>query len=514
MRAPAVLALVLTTALAGCVGSPTQPLAPPSLPAAPFPSLAGAEPFTMLLCAGDVLKPLASEHADCNLQATKDSGPAFEVNLAADPKDPLHLVAGAKDFSVGDEPGCWKRNVWTGVFVTRDGGRGWAHSLIPGWPGDDAHESLPLAQYPCASDPALAFAADGTLYYASLAYKPCPTEDQPVTPLLEPVNACSERSAMIVSRSQDGGATWDVQATAAERFGSAILDKQWLAVDPATGQVYLSYIDTGTGAIEVQRSDDRGLSWLAPVPVVQPHPQPEGPDADQFAEVAVGPGSVVHVLYWATMTGQQASALYHRASRDAGRTWDGPDLVSRAVLLFDLGVLHKYRMVGLPALAVDALDGSVYAAWPGPDPLDSDIFVAASHDEGRSWAGDWQVNDDTLVSDQGLPTNFQWMPAVAVGPDHTVHVTWLDYRDDPTGQAGRFLYAFSTTRGASWSKNEVLSDASFDGTGGEHQSGSGTIGDYTGLVATPYAVHAIWADTRHARNDLFSATLLGGPRAA
>ncbi|MCA1812802.1 MAG: hypothetical protein LC624_02490 [Halobacteriales archaeon] len=49
----------------------------------------------------------------------------------------------------------------------------------------------------------------------------------------------------------------------------------------------------------------------------------------------------------------------------------------------------------------------------------------------------------------------------------------------------------------------------FDGTGGYHRSGSGTVGDSMGLAATRDGVHAIWADTRNQRNDLFSAFLPG-----
>jgi hypothetical protein len=510
MRALLALALLLAPALAGCVGSSTtQPLpAPPSAPSAGLPALGSSAPFTMLLCAGDKLEALASAHKDCNVQVTK-KGPAAEVDLVASPLDERVLVAGAKDFSLGDQPPCWVHNVWTGVYASRDAGRTWSTGLIPGYPGDAANKSLPLAQYPCASDPALAFDGNGTLYYASLAYEPCPASQQPPTPLLEPVSACSVKSAMVVTRSRDAGQTWDLQTTVAERFGGAILDKEWLAADPATGQVYMTYIDTGTGAIEVQRSDDHGLTWSAPVPLVQPEPFPQGPRGDQYAEVAVGPGSVVHAIYWATGTQGQPSAIYHRASRDGGRTWDGPQLVAQAFLVFDLGVLHKYRSVDLPAIAVDQGTGDVYVAFPSVSAVDTDIYSIASFDEGRSWGHQREVNDDGLAMGQGLPTNFQWMPAIAVGPDHVVHLTWLDYRDDPAGQSAYVYYSHSQDRGDSWSKNQRLSDVPFDGTGGYHQSGSGTIGDYSGLAATRSGVHAIWADTRNQRNDLFSALVVG-----
>jgi hypothetical protein len=405
-------------------------------------------------------------------------------------------------------------NVWTGVYVSRDGGRTWADGLIPGYPGDEKNASLPLHHYPCASDPVLAFSSNGTLYYVSLPYTPCPADQQPATPLLEPVSSCAIDSGLVLSRSRDGGATWDLQVEVARRYGSAVLDKQWLACDPATGQLYLSYIDSATGAIEVQRSDDEGATWSHPVPVVQPGSFPQGPVADQYAQVAVGPGSVVHVTYYTL--GQASNlpeAIWHRASRDHGATWDGPSHVADVDLPLDLGVEHKYRMVGMPSLAVDAQTADVYVAYPTRDPVDSDVFVASSHDEGRSW-GNVLVNDDFAgvpgaASVPTTPLNEQWMPAIAVGPDHTIHVTWVDSRDDPTGQSASIYYAHSATLGADFSRNAKLSDVPFDGTGGYHQSGSGTIGDYMGLVATRDGVHAVWADTRNQRNDLFSAFLPG-----
>jgi hypothetical protein len=319
--------------------------------------------------------------------------------------------------------------------------------------------------------------------------------------------------ALTVSRSRDGGATWDLQSLVTARNGTSTgLDKQWIATDPATGQVYLSYIDTGSSAIEVQRSDDMGATWSAPVVVTQPQDYPPGPAGlipNQFAQVAVGPHGVVHVVYMAQLFGQHVEALYHRASRDGGRTWDPPKLIADVDMQFDLGVEHKYRSVGMPALALDPGTGDVYVAYPTRDPVDGDIFVSRSFDEGASWQRSRQVNDDSVVGDQGLPTNDQWMAAIAVSADHVVHATWIDYRDDPTAQNAFIYYARSADRGETWSKNAKLSDAPFDGTGGYHQSGSGTIGDYMGLAATPSAVHAIWADTRDHRNDLFTATILG-----
>lgn len=469
------------------------------------------EPFTYLLCQDDRTVPLSSDHSSgCNTQLTTDNGPAAEVSLAVNPNDPLNLVGGSKDFSLQDGPPCSEHNVWSGVYWTKDGGHTWTHDLLPGHPGDD-RETV-LSQYDCGSDPVLAFGPDGTVYYASIHFS-LDTEGQgPPAPQLSPVLGYpTEAANLAVTRSLDGGETWEDPVELLHRDDGSLIDKEWLAVDPVTGQLYVSYFDTQDGNLEIMRSDDRGQSWTEPVIVVasgdgltEPRPQ------IQFAQVEVGPDGTVHFIYWAVREGGGVSGIYHKASTDDGETWTPPHEVASYVPVLDLEVTHEYRIVPLPDLAVDPGDGSVHVAYPSPAtdgapswaPQNLDLYAASSTDGGQTWADPVRVNDD-LVG----PQNEQWMSTAEVGPDGTLHVTWLDYRDDPEGQWAYVYHAYSTDEGASFSENARVSDVPFDGTGGYHQSGSGTIGDYMGLAVSELAVHPFWADTRHERNDVFSAII-------
>lgn len=497
--------VLLTLVLAGCISAPAPgPLDHQAslAPAAALP-VSGA-PFTMLLC-GDALQELLGDHRDgCNAQVTKENGPAAEVSLAVNPRDPLNLVGGAKDFSLGADERCGVHNVWSGVYWTRDGGRTWGNTFLPGHPKDE--RKTPLSEYACGSDPVLAFGPDGTAYYASI-HSTTTGGDKPPLPQLGPLwGGSRDNAALAVSRSHDGGEHWDDAVLLQTRVNQGILDKEWLAVDPATGQLYVSYIDTGVGIMFVQRSDDQGATWTEPVEVARNGEGMGGPDIVQFGQVAVGPGSVVHFTYWALRQGGDVSGVYHRASKDAGASWTEPVQAGNFAAVFDLQFTHKYRIVTNPALAVDARSGALYLAYPNPAEVGAlasnlDIYVVRSTDEGASWSMPARVNDDLL------PTNGQWMPALAVGPDGAVHATWLDYRDDPSGQSAAVYYAFSTDGGATWSKNARVGDVLFDGTGGYHQSGSGTIGDYMGLAVSEQAVHPFWADTRHGRNDVFAAII-------
>lgn len=467
------------------------------------------DPFGSLLCKGDTLLQILDARgpdAGCNWKATHDSGPAAEVSIAVNPLDPLNLVGGSKDFSLGEDTRCGKYNVWSGVYVSHDGGRTWAHSLLPGHPKDSRKTAL--SDYACGSDPVIVFGPEGNVYYASIHSTDDPAEAPPV-PQLGPVwGGSGLNAALVVTRSRDGGSTWDDPVMLQSREHAGIYDKEWIAADPQSGRVYVSYFDVDTGGLYVQRSDDEAQTWTTPVEVAKPGSGPEGPTNVQFAQVGVGSGGLVHFMYVALRDGAYPASIYHRTSADAGVTWSEPVLAASFVPPLDLGVAHKYRVVGMPALAVDAQSGSAYIAYPNRlEPFqghggDSDIYVVASKDGGKTWQAPTRVNDDLLG-----PQNDQWMPAVAVGPDGTAHVTWIDYRDDPAGQFAHIRYSWSPDGGRTWSPNARLTDVPFDGTGGYHQSGSGTIGDYMGLAASSTSVTAFWADTREGRNDVFAAII-------
>ncbi|MDX1611271.1 MAG: sialidase family protein [Candidatus Thermoplasmatota archaeon] len=512
MRAWVLAAVLLVPFLTGCIGSQgDEGLTEtglggevPRIPAAP-------EPFTFLVCQGDELVPLEGGHdAGCNHQANADGGPGAEVSLAANPTDPLNLVGGSKDFTLGEDARCGQYNVWSGVYTSQDGGRTWAHDLLPGHPGDDRETAL--SQYACGSDPVLAFAPNGTLYYSSIHVTQAEENEGPFPPQTAPVTGYPiENAGIAVTRSLDGGQTWeDPVVHGHKEAGEGIFDKQWIAVDPTTGQIYISYIDTGEGAFFLQRSDDGGLTFTDPMRIFEPEDSAVLLSGPQFGQIAVDHAGTVHFTYWFTDDTGETAGIWHRASMDQGETFSERHAVAPFYPVFDLEVTHKYRIVPNPALAVDPQDGTLYVAYPfyaddgsGNVPSGNmDAYVVASHDGGTTWEAPVKVNDELAA-----PANGQWMQAIQVGPDGTVHTTWMDYRDDPAGQEAYVYYAYSQDQGRTWSDNQRVSDVPFDGEGGYHQSGAGTIGDYMGLAVTEHAVHPFWADTRNGQNDVFAAII-------
>jgi hypothetical protein len=141
--------------------------------------------------------------------------------------------------------------------------------------------------------------------------------------------------------------------------------------------------------------------------------------------LAVGPHSV-QVVY------ESGGTILHAASSDEGGTFSTPAKVS--------GDTTNARA---PSIAVHPLSGDVSVGWHGQrGGGDSNIYFAASRDEGRTFGTVTRIDDDT----QGLN---QLNVSIAVDPrSQELYATWEDRR----GGANVF-FALSANGGATWSRN-------------------------------------------------------------
>jgi hypothetical protein len=154
--------------------------------------------------------------------------------------------------------------------TTTNAGRTWTTGNLP---GTTIHEGGPWARI---SDPAVAYDPGHDVWMIStLAF------GSAAAPFGAP-------SAILTSRSTDGGLTWQAPVTVS--LGpSSFYDKNWIACDtwpqsPHYGNCYTEWDDTGLGKrILMSTSTDGGLTWgtaispgelpsgLGGVPVVQPN---------------------------------------------------------------------------------------------------------------------------------------------------------------------------------------------------------------------------------------------------
>lgn len=145
---------------------------------------------------------------------------------------------------------------------------------------------------------------------------------------------------------------------------TSFLDKEWMAVDSLTGNVYVSWTAFNTGNQIWFRAFDSGLSPLGPEQMVSP---PAADGLVQGSRPAVGPDGEVYVVWY--QYGLPQSEMHVRRSDDFGATF-GPDVVVAG--FFENGIngapgfLREFAP-NMPSVAVDASNGPnrgrVYVAW-------------------------------------------------------------------------------------------------------------------------------------------------------
>lgn len=517
--------LVVSPLLAGCLGGQPQGDNPP--PGTSPPGTSPPRPGT-----GTAPPPTPGTSPPVRPPAPRRisfGGASNEVSMAINPLNTSQLVVGAKDYSLFFAPPCTTQNVWSGVYFSTDNGRLWRHTVLPGFKGD-TRPSL-LTGYRCASDPLVAFDAEGMLYYAGIAFgfandtgpvpepPPLPVPAPPVPVPAPPVplpNATRpevpvEPTLIFVAKSRDGGLTWnETYAVAEDKVGAIRHDRPAFAVDRASGALYVAWSTTSgatapnqTGvpgapevpavpvdaptAMMVRRSLDGGLTWdpQQPIPTAPPVTQVGG------AALAVAPGGAVHLMFLGT-DASGASAMYATTSAD-GAAWPPAQAVAAVTPAPSPLENSAFRVPTAPALAVDPTSGRLLAAWNDAAGGSSDI-VAITSDDGASWSP-----PAVLHAEAG---NDQFMPAAAFKADGEALVLFYDRRGDPGNKLVQVTVARSRDGGATWNETR-LNQAAFDGDRSLHQRGLPFLGDYIGLAAEGTVAWAAWTATPSGRGDVY-----------
>jgi hypothetical protein len=251
-----------------------------------------------------------------------------------------YLVAGWNDGLIfPDSPGA------SGYGYSIDGGRTWTDGgLLPA-----------TAPALTSGDPALAADHQGNFYYASL-YSPD-----------------GDRSSLSVHRGrfENDSLVWGPPVMPVIPTPSDFLDKEWLAVDPESGYVYLSWTrfdPAGGSRIEFVRSYDRGATWSPRLQLTS-----SSVAGVQGTRIVIGPDHEVYVIYYAYDYLRQRVFMRTRRSLDRGRTF-GLEVTlpaGRDGVITNYGSgppgFNRPRGIGLPSLAVDRSQGPnrgrLYAVW-------------------------------------------------------------------------------------------------------------------------------------------------------
>ena len=405
-----------------------------------------------------------------DVQVTFDLAPQNEPSLSINPVDPMNIVAGSNDFSLGQ--------AWLGAHVSLDGGLFWTNDMIP--------RTGVLAGFDAASDPVVAFSRNGTLYYVGLAFNIHPNR--------------VEDGSVFIARSTDGGISFDRTVMIAIGSNQVFNDKPWLTVDNTggtfDGRIYVSWTQfTSTSAmIMVSYSRDGGQTFSLPRTV-------STSQVNQGSALAVGPTGELYVVWRNFVT----RSIMFSKSPNSGETFTPPRTVSS---ITPIPVLpgSSFRNNTNPALAVDSQSGNVYVGWNDYRNGNADVIISKSLDNGTNWSTPLKVNDDVTSNDQ-------FFPALS-SSNGTLHVIFYDRREDPNNSLIDVYYARSVDGGAGFEPNVRVTEVSSNPDRG---FGGRFIGDYIGIASHSSRVHVAWTDTRNAlpgsldNQDIFADRLSRPP---
>lgn len=441
-----------------------------------------------------------------NVQVSHDLALAHsEPAVAINPANPKNLIAGSKFFS---DPASYRFHI--GTFYSMDGGQTWHDSgIIPGFD-----------EYGTTSDISIAFSPRGTIAYAA-------------------VLACNggvcrgtgNGSGIYVSRSRDGGETWESPTLVfADPTGAYFNDKPWIAVDSSKGStrgtVYVAWnldgnvagrsvdpdngaamfhtsqaIGSAPGGIVVARSTDYGNSFSAPVTLTAFDAQFK--HFGLGATPAVGPDGRVTIVYSGQdeVNKKTTYSLQYVTSRNGGATYSAPrPAVAHVVPLPDKLPNGTFRNFSLPAFAISPKDGSMLVAWADMRNGDADIYTSRSTNGGKSWSSPYRVNHDRLQDGKD-----QFQPALAVAPNGTFTCSWFDRRRDPKNHNIDVYIAQSLDNGATFGHNYRITQHSWDpAIDAPHADGKPSttfIGDYQALAVSNTTVHPLWNDTQNGKSQ-------------
>jgi hypothetical protein len=391
---------------------------------------------------------------------------AVEPRLAVDPNNPLHMV------------GVWQQDRWSdgasrGIMagISTDGGNTWTLTPVTGMSINEGGDTQR------ASDPWVAFGADGAVYVSALV------GDDPelVTP-----------KGIYVSKSVDGGFHWGAPTKVIVNtdFFNLFNDKPAMTTDPTNpNNIYVVWdrVDffQGTEPTLFSRSTDGGQTWSTPTTIFDPGfigattsnqivVLPNGTLVDMFAEFDFF-GTFIKVM----------------RSTDQGVTWSAPSVVSpfNEAFEFDPNTFFPVRAGGVPDIAVNRTNGNLYVVFQSSafsqfSAVDG-IALTSSTDGGLTWSTPIQVNQ--------TPTNIPlfdqqaFTPNVAVANNGKVAVSYTDFRFNTGGPdllTDQWLDIFgpSDLKNGKPAQEFRLTNASFNMEAAPVAGGL-FLGDYESLVA-------------------------------
>lgn len=445
-----------------------------------------------------------------------------ETTVAVNPENPRNIVAGSNDYRIFNSRE--NRNDASGwAYTSFDGGKTWRNVELPRL-NFQTGAAAPVSFMDSAGDPSLTFGPHNTVYYATLIFS------REVVPANQ-----QQASGIAVSVSHDGGLTFgdpavleldgvnpDGTATPTSIFN----DKEWVAADPKSGTVYVTWTQFTFDAdgnfidspVVVSASHDFGKTWSK-------HSQ-VSPSMTNFQGgiTSFGSGSnpqiakdgTLYVAYETSVCATAAcnaptdhDAVVIAVSHDGGRTFRNTEVALDFDFPFNNDVGNNtltgenFRVNSFPQLALDRVTGQLWITWADDShgqydngvsvKSNGDAFLTSSFD-GQHWSKPATVGTSAD----------EVFPAVAARAGR-VAVSFYTRAFDPSGIGLDFAYAAGFAPGVAKAPIQRITtqtsnpDVQFVGIGavsGETLQGE-FIGDYTAIaIGSDLRIHPVWTDFR------------------
>ncbi len=339
------------------------------------------------------------------------------------------------------------------VYYSFDGGATWITTFINSSFGD-------------AGDPCFGADSTGNFFYFHLA---------------------NGIDRIVCQKSDDGGFSY-YDGSYAWNNNSLLQDKEWAAVDPATGNLYVTWTEYDNGfspgpqdssRILFSKSTDQGLTFTTPVKIneisgdclyldiTDPHP-------------IVGLNADVYVTF------MDSAGIRINKSVDSGNTWlTSPLLIENTGAFRYNSIPGVSRIRTMPYSACDrsnsAYRGNLYVSWADQRNglTNSDVFFIKSTDGGNTWTSAMKINSDNS-------NNHQFRNAMAVDQTNGyIYIVYYDRRNYPNNDSTDVYLSKSLDGGDTWIEYKISSN-------GFYSDGSVFDGDYIDIAAHAGVVRPIW----------------------
>jgi len=424
-----------------------------------------------------------------------------ESSIAVNPTNPLNLISSAVDY---------RANSSTWVYISKDGGKTWENTNL-GKPYNNA-------AWRSTNDPSVAFSNDGIGYLCYGGFNNIGTSSNGVL---------SGRNGVFVSRTRDGGNTWDLKHNPVivhldePTLDSAFEDKYYVQVDNSLSSPTLGWLsipwkrvipkDSST-QIVVSRSSDQGTTWTEAVTVSN---RLSGSSEDttfgqSFPLTCTGPQGELFVVWNHGIE----KGIGFSASFDQGATFSPPRIIHRKNTQGIPSTINgntqnrlkgTVRAESYPTFGCNVTQGTngygnIYLVWSA-DKVPN-IYFSKSVDNGNTWSSPKIIHSDT--------TNDQFWPWLAIDPiTGEIAVMYSDSRNDPENMLVECFVSYSNDAGETWSDRQV-SDVAMDLR--RNPFGGTFAGDYSGCAFYNGKVYPSWVDMRNsasganlADNDVYTA---------